>query len=54
MFDCAVGESMLKAARRADLPIAHACGGKAKCSTCRMWNLDGGRSLSAGRRGGAL
>lgn len=40
-FDCAAGESVLEAARRAHLPIAHACGGKAKCSTCRVWILEG-------------
>jgi class 3 adenylate cyclase/nitrite reductase/ring-hydroxylating ferredoxin subunit len=40
-IDCAVGESVLEAARRAHLPIAHACGGKAKCSTCRIWILEG-------------
>jgi class 3 adenylate cyclase/nitrite reductase/ring-hydroxylating ferredoxin subunit len=40
-FDCASGESVLEAARRAHLPIAHACGGKAKCSTCRIWILAG-------------
>ena len=36
-----LGESVLEAARRADVPIACACGGKAKCSTCRIWILDG-------------
>ena len=40
-IDCAAGESVLEAARRAHLPIAHACGGKAKCSTCRIWILEG-------------
>ncbi len=40
-MDCAPGESVLEAARRAGLPIAHACGGKAKCSTCRLWILEG-------------
>ena len=40
-IDCAAGESVLEAARRAYLPIAHACGGKAKCSTCRIWVLEG-------------
>jgi class 3 adenylate cyclase/nitrite reductase/ring-hydroxylating ferredoxin subunit len=40
-IDCATGESVLEAARRAHLPITHACGGKAKCSTCRIWILDG-------------
>ena len=40
-IECASGESVLEAARRAYLPIAHACGGKAKCSTCRIWILAG-------------
>ncbi len=40
-IDCATGESVLEAGRRAHLPIAHACGGKAKCSTCRIWILEG-------------
>jgi ferredoxin len=40
-IDCATGESVLEAARRGHLAIAHACGGKAKCSTCRIWILAG-------------
>ena len=40
-IECDAGESVLEAARRAHLPLAHACGGKAKCSTCRIWILDG-------------
>ena len=40
-IDCATGESVLEAARRGHLAIAHACGGKAKCSTCRIWILTG-------------
>lgn len=40
-IECEAGESVLEAARRAHLPIAHACGGKAKCSTCRIWILEG-------------
>ena len=35
------GETVLEAVRRAQIPIASACGGKAKCSTCRIWILDG-------------
>jgi len=34
-------ESVLEAARRAHIPIACACGGRAKCSTCRIWILEG-------------
>ncbi len=46
-IDCAVGESVLEAARRGHLPIAHACGGKAKCSTCRLWILEGSEACPA-------
>ncbi|KUJ80661.1 hypothetical protein AVO45_06380 [Ruegeria marisrubri] len=40
-FSCEDGETLLEAARRAGLPLTHVCGGKAKCSTCRVWILDG-------------
>ena len=43
-FDCLPGESVLEAALRAGLPMAHACGGKARCSTCRVWLTSGGNS----------
>jgi class 3 adenylate cyclase/nitrite reductase/ring-hydroxylating ferredoxin subunit len=46
-IDCTAGESVLEAARRAHLPIAHACGGKAKCSTCRIWILEGADACPA-------
>lgn len=35
------GETILEAALRADLPIAHVCGGRARCSTCRVRILEG-------------
>lgn len=35
------GESVLEAALRSGVPLAHACGGRAKCSTCRIWILEG-------------
>ena len=35
---------------RAHLPMTHACGGRAKCSTCRVWMLSGRGSLSAKER----
>ncbi|WP_274609094.1 adenylate/guanylate cyclase domain-containing protein [Mesorhizobium sp. L-8-10] len=34
-------ETLLEAALRSGVPFAHACGGRAKCSTCRVWVLDG-------------
>ena len=40
-IDCGTDESVLDAARRGHLAITHACGGKAKCSTCRIWILAG-------------
>lgn len=40
-FDITAGESILAAALRANIPLAHACGGQAKCSTCRVRVLDG-------------
>ncbi len=40
-FECADGETVLAAALRANLPMTHVCGGKAKCSTCRIWVLEG-------------
>lgn len=35
------GETILAAALRAGVPVAHACGGKAKCTTCRVIVLTG-------------
>ena len=40
-FDCEEGETLLEAAARAGLPLTHICGGKGKCTTCRVWVLDG-------------
>jgi ferredoxin len=40
-FDADEGETLLDAALRAELPLTHACGGRAKCSTCRVWVLAG-------------
>jgi class 3 adenylate cyclase/nitrite reductase/ring-hydroxylating ferredoxin subunit len=40
-FDTDEGETLLDAALRAELPLTHACGGRAKCSTCRVWVLAG-------------
>jgi adenylate cyclase len=39
--EVADGETILTASLRADIPHAHACGGKARCSTCRVLVLDG-------------
>lgn len=40
-IDVADGETLLEAALRAGIPLTHACGGRAKCSTCRVWVLEG-------------
>ncbi len=40
-IDVADGETLLEAALRSGVPLTHACGGRAKCSTCRVWILDG-------------
>jgi class 3 adenylate cyclase/nitrite reductase/ring-hydroxylating ferredoxin subunit len=40
-FEVAPDETLLDAALRSNVPFAHACGGRAKCSTCRVWVLDG-------------
>lgn len=40
-FEMASEETLLDAALRSNVPFAHACGGRAKCSTCRVWVLDG-------------
>jgi len=35
------GETILAATLAGGIPHAHACGGHAKCSTCRIWILEG-------------
>ena len=40
-------ESILDASLRAGIPHYHVCGGKAKCSTCRILIIDGSENLSA-------
>jgi class 3 adenylate cyclase len=39
--DVREGETLLAALLRARVPIAHACGGLARCSTCRVRVVDG-------------
>lgn len=41
VLDIGIGETILDACNRHGIPHAHACGGRAKCSTCRIWVLDG-------------
>lgn len=35
------GETILEASLGAEIPHAHMCGGRARCSTCRVWILEG-------------
>ncbi len=35
------GETILAASLRGGIPHAHACGGRAQCSTCRVWIMEG-------------
>jgi ferredoxin len=39
---CGAKETILGAALREGIPFAHACGGRALCSTCRVLVIDGG------------
>lgn len=40
-FQVSPGQTLLEAALRSQVPLAHACGGRGKCSTCRVWVLNG-------------
>jgi class 3 adenylate cyclase/nitrite reductase/ring-hydroxylating ferredoxin subunit len=40
-FSIGGGETILEASLRAGVQHAHACGGRAHCSTCRVWILEG-------------
>jgi class 3 adenylate cyclase/nitrite reductase/ring-hydroxylating ferredoxin subunit len=40
-FSIGAGETILQASLRADVQHANACGGRAQCSTCRVWILEG-------------
>ncbi|MEM8703967.1 MAG: adenylate/guanylate cyclase domain-containing protein [Pseudomonadota bacterium] len=41
------GATLLEISRINDVPIASVCGGRARCSTCRVKVLDGGAALAA-------
>lgn len=43
----APGQSLLEALLAAKVPVTHACGGKARCSTCRVRVLEGLAACSA-------
>lgn len=40
-FELNPDETLLAGALRSAVTFAHACGGRAKCSTCRIWVLEG-------------
>src|SRR5258705_11639626 len=42
----AADESLLSASLRAGIPHAHACGGNARCSTCRVVVVEGAENCS--------
>lgn len=44
--DIKPGQRLLDASLNAGIPHFHACGGKAKCSTCRVLVLEGGQNLN--------
>jgi adenylate cyclase len=44
--DCGGSEALLRAALRAGIPFAHACGGNAICSTCRVVVVEGADGCS--------
>lgn len=39
------GRTLLNSALNAKIPLAHACGGIGRCSTCRVWVLEGENEL---------
>jgi adenylate cyclase len=41
LVECGTAEAVLRAALRAGVPFAHACGGHASCSTCRVVVVEG-------------
>lgn len=44
--ECTDGDTLLACSLSAGLPLVHACGGQAKCSTCRVMILEGADRLS--------
>ncbi len=46
LVECRPAEPILRAALRARIPFAHACGGRASCSTCRVVVVEGWQACS--------
>ena len=47
LVECRSGEVILNAALRAGIPFTHACGGRGKCSTCRVVIVEGWQACAA-------
>ena len=47
LVECRTGEVILNAALRAGIPFTHACGGRGKCSTCRVVVVEGWQACAA-------
>ncbi len=45
ILEVAAGETVLEAALSTGVPLTHACGGQAKCTTCRVLVLAGAEAL---------
>jgi len=45
--ECSTDATLLECSLSAGLPLPHACGGNAKCSTCRVLVLEGATGLSS-------
>jgi class 3 adenylate cyclase/hemoglobin-like flavoprotein len=45
-FEVQAGQTMLAASLAAGIPHTHECGGNARCSTCRVFVVEGARNLS--------
>ncbi len=46
LVPCGIEETILGAALRAGVPLSHACGGEAACSTCRVFVVEGWRACT--------
>ena len=53
LVECRPGEAILPAALRAGIPFTHACGGRGKCSTCRVVVVEGWQALRRSQRHGS-
>ncbi len=47
LVECRPGEPILPAALRTGIPFTHACGGRARCSTCRIVVVEGRQACAS-------